>query len=198
MTVASDHIATADLARHLTGLGYENLFMRLDSANLDRIWSAHDAPEQLRHLVLQSGADPSARFLAAEVLAARAPEFPPDDLKSPLAQIYARALETAEIANPWGLPGEVGPVGQHLLQIGVAAVQPFVELLDDRRRVAYIGSKDATFGNSYAYRVKDLAAFYLSLLSDLPYRVLERPADRDPEIKSLRNQVELRWRGGAA
>jgi len=197
MTVASDDIEREGLARRLIALGYEDLFMRLDTANVDRVWSGQGAPQQLRELVLESRADPSARFLAAEILFARAPEFPPDDLKRPLAQIYARALATAEVANPWGLPGEVGPVGQHLLQIGDAALQPLLELLDDRRRVAYIGSKDATFGNSYAYRVKDLAASYVSLLGDLPYPVREGPADRDREIESLRKAVEAR-RGGSA
>ncbi len=186
-----------DLAGTLSDLGYENLFMRLDSADLDRVWSEPGAAERLRELVLNPAAAVGPRFLAAEVLFARAPNFPPDELHSALASVYGRALAMAEVANPWGLPGETdGAAGQHLLQLGDAAIDPLIELLDDGRRVVYSGSKEATFGNSYAYRVKDLAAFYLSQLTGLPYAVHERPANRDFEIGSLRKTIRERRDGG--
>jgi len=127
------------------------------------------------------------RFLAAEVLFWKMPGYPPEDDRSPLAPVYAAALRAARMGNPWGLPGELdGPSGQHVVQLGAPAVADLIPLLGDSRRVPYAGSQDATFGNSYAYRVKDFAAFFIARVRNLPYTVHEDPRARDSEIDELR------------
>ncbi|HYB42968.1 MAG TPA: hypothetical protein VEL75_14420 [Candidatus Methylomirabilis sp.] len=189
--------ATNELARTLLSFGHVGLFMGLDATALDRMWSEPGAPERLRELILDDAADPEARFLAAEVLFARASGFPPGDLKPALASIYTRAMGSTEVANPWGLPGEIDGAGQHLLQLGDAVVAPLMHMLQDERPRVYAGSKDATVGNSFGYRVKDLAAFYLSRLLNLPYLVHQRPSERDLEIDALRAALTRRSRGSA-
>ena len=62
--------------------------------------------------------------------------------------------------------------------------------MDDDRRVYYAGSQEATFGNSYRYRVKDLAAFYISQIGNSPFEVDEAPRKRDEEIEKLKNTLE--------
>jgi hypothetical protein len=189
--------ATNELARTLLSFGHVGLFMGLDATALDRVWGGPGAPERLRELILDDAADPEARFLAAEVLFARASGFPPDDLKPALAAIYTRAMGSTEMANPWGLPGETDGAGQHLLQLGDAVVGPLMDMLRDERPRVYAGSKDATVGNSFGYRVKDLAAFYLSRLLNLPYLVHQRPSERDTEIEALRAALTRRSPGSA-
>ena len=81
------------------------------------------------------------------------------------------------------------PAGQHFVALGEPAVPALVSLLDDTTRLEYGGSKEATVGNSYAYRVKDFAAFYLSRIRNLPFDVVQDPAARDKAIDALRQAL---------
>lgn len=178
---------TAALAGRLTGAGYEALFLRLDTKELDAIWGEPGAPQALEALALDQGAPPEARFLAAEVLQHQGRAVSDPQGRAGLATAYAAALKGATLGNPWALPGEVdGPAGEHLVDLGEPAVPALAPLLDDQRRVPYAGSEEATIGNSYAYRVKDLAAFFISRIRSLPYTPNEDPAARDAEIERLR------------
>ena len=181
---------TKDLTDRLTSLGYVNLFMRLDDADLNELWDKPGAPEALTSILLDQSANAEARFLAAEILFERQPGFPPDELRTLLGQLYACALSQAEMGNPWGLPGELdGQAGQHLVKIGWPAIKALLSLLDDQRQIQYAGSKEATFGNSFLYRIKDLAAFYISKIGRHPYVLHESPEARDIEILRLRSML---------
>lgn len=186
----SETVAMDELAQRLLNLGYENLFMRLDYSTLNELWQEPELPQRLEQLASDPTSPPQARFLAAEILFHQQTSYPPDRETANLAQVYATALADAKIGNPWGLPGQVGqPAGRHLLQLGQPAVAPLMALLDDTRSVPYAGSREATFGNRYHYRVKDLAAFYISQLCQLPYTVHQTPEERDREIEQLQSQV---------
>lgn len=177
------------LAARLVAVGYEKLFLSLDGGELERIWKEPGAAQALEQVAAQGA--PEARVLAAEALFARKQGYRPADPAS-LAGAYAQALRKAELANPWGMPGELdGPLGQHLVSLGEAAVPALVPLLEDTRQVTYGGSKEATVGNDYAYRVKDLAAFYLSKIKKAPLAVPESPKARDAEIAKLRKALGL-------
>ena len=54
------------------------------------------------------------------------------------------------------------------------------------------GSKEATVGNGYQYRVKDFAAFYIAKIIDTPIAFHRDPADRDAAIEELRKIVDAR------
>jgi hypothetical protein len=177
------------LAHDLVDLGYTELFMRYDEEAIDSIWDRPNAPAALAELVLDSSAADQARFLAAEVLFARDDSYPPDSVKSQLAPVYAAALtgNYTEMANPWGLPEELdGEVGQHVVQLGESAVPSLVPLLEDDTSIQYGGSKEATYGNAYQYRVKDVAAFLIGQITGLAYEVHMSPTDRDTEIETLK------------
>jgi hypothetical protein len=181
-------MADTDLTSALLGLGYQELFLFLDRAALDDLWSGADAPQRLRRLAEDQSADMRARFLAAEVIWERDPSRPP---RAPdLGAVYAAALREAVtgVANPWGLPG----AGNGVVAGHVAALEPrssapaFLTLFDDDTGVLYAGSEDATEGNSYDYRVRDIAAELVARLLGLSYDVALEPARRDLAIERLR------------
>jgi hypothetical protein len=90
------------------------------------------------------------------------------------------------MGNPWGLPGELdGDAGRHLVSLGEAAAVALEPLLDDERRVPYWGSQEATWGNSFAFRVKDFAAFFVSAIRGRPYVLHTDPSARDGDIQKL-------------
>jgi hypothetical protein len=182
----------SDLAEELSEIGYVDLFLRLDHAALDRVWQRPGAPEELTRLALDSGKPLLPRFLAAEVLYAYSPEFPPPAARGVLAPLYAEALRQnmTRMGNPWGLPGDLdAPVATHAFALGDAVVLALAPLLDDGTQLRYSGSKDATYGNSYNYRVKDKAAELIAELVGVPYAVHLNAHDRDAEIDLLRQRL---------
>jgi hypothetical protein len=180
------------LAGKLTGLGYAGLFQGPDEAALDAIWDEAGAPEALASLAGSPEAPAPARFLAAEILFTRRETYPSEEQKRPLASVYAAALARnfTGAANPWGLPGLLpGLAGEHFVALGAGAIPEIVGLLDDDQRVYYVGSQEATMGNSYQYRVKDLAAHFLSRIAKLPFVLHESPQERDAEIEKLKGAL---------
>lgn len=181
-----------DLAEELSELGYLELFLRLDDTALDQVCRRPGAPEGLRWLALHSDIPSLPGFLAAEVLFARDPTFPAPSDRGLLAPLYAEALRQnmTGMANPWGLPGDLnGSVASHVLALGDTAVPALAALLDDGTQLRYSGSKEATYGNSYNYRVKDEAAELIAELISVPYSVHLNPQDRDTEIDLLRQRL---------
>ncbi len=180
------------LGQELSGLGYPDLFLRLDETTVDQIWRRPGAPEALRRLALASNAPPLSRFLAAEVLFTRDPVYPAPAERAALARLYGEALRgnLVGMANPWGLPGDLdAPVARHVRALGDVAVPAFAALLDDGTPLRYGGSKEATYGNSYDYRVKDEAAELIAESIGVPYQIHLDPRDRDAEIERLRQRL---------
>lgn len=181
------------LADRLTQLDYAEVFQQPDESVLEGIWTEAGAPESLAALAIDSEAPLLSRFLAAEILFHNLETYPPAAQKPHLSSTYASALaeNLAGTANTWGLPGVFdGLAGEHLLSLGEAAVPELVKLLDDDRSVYYEGSEEATIGHSYRYRVKDLAAYYISRIRNIPLEMSEDPDRRDEEILELKAAVE--------
>lgn len=183
---------SSTLIDRLTKLGYVGLFQGQDEAELDALWNENGAPQALDLLAVDPKAPALARFLAAEILFRKDRSYPPQEQKNLLAVIYASALTRnfTGTANPWGLPGILGSLlEEHIETLGEAAVTDLAGLLDDDKRVYYAGSQEATRGNSYGYRVKDLAAFYLSKIKGIPLTMEEDYRKRDKEIEKLKNTL---------
>jgi hypothetical protein len=178
-----------DIAQRLKSLGYERLFLSLDGAELDALWRQPGIAEPLDALTADTSADTEARFLAAEALARKQPNFVSTHAAR-LAPIYVGALRNSKLANIWGMPGELdGAAGLHLVGTGTHAVDQLIPLLDDTRQITYSGSEEATVGNSFRYRVKDFAAFFIHRILGLPYTVRKTPSERDMEIERLRSAL---------
>jgi hypothetical protein len=183
---------TSALANKLMKLGYIELFHGLDETALDTIWNEPGVPEALTTLAVDPGAPTLARFLAAEILFRKQESYPPEEQKKQLASVYATALAEnfTEAANTWGLPGVLnGFAEEHFEVLGAAAIPELVKLVNDDKRVYYTGSQEATLGSSYGYRVKDLAAFYISKIRNIPFELNEDPRKRDKEIEKLKNSL---------
>jgi len=179
-----------DLSQQLTALGYEGLFLQPGNAALDRLWAEPGMADQLAQLAVTAEAPLDARFLAAEILFERQPDYPPEGANVALALVYAHALQTTDMGNLWGLPGEISPfAGQHLVALGKPIIAELMPLLEDARPVFYEGSEEATLGNRYQYRVKDFAAFFLSHLCGVAYPVHQDPGQRDRKIAALRPRL---------
>jgi hypothetical protein len=188
----SGTVNTRDLARELIDAGYIQLFMLLGETAADVIWRRPGAREALRRVLEDPALRAPASFLAAEVLFRKDPSFPTQSQVPRLARVYAAALaeQSTRMANPWGLPGLMdGDAGRHLVRLGDAVVPELHRLMDDDGDVVYGGSQEATFGNSYRYRVKDLAAFFLSRIRRIPFEVSPDPAVRDRRIHTLRDAL---------
>ena len=186
------------VAAELTRAGYAGLFLSGDASTAGAVWRDGANREALERIAGKCGHGDLAAVLAAEVLAANGAGLSP----RAAAPVYARALgltgdETGPpplTGNEWGFMyygrdhgGDPhGPLGARLLEAGPAAVPDLARLLDEPQRLLYVGSQDATLGNSLGYRVKDAAAFYIGELSGRPVPFHEDPDDRDAEIERLR------------
>jgi hypothetical protein len=175
-----------DLARQLEEIGYVHLFNELDNAQQQKIWSIPGVERELRSLVGNAESPPTSRFLAAELLASRsAPSarVPKQDL----ARVYVEGLKqgASQVANPWGLPGELGPLSQRVLSLGTAAEAPLRSALDNTLPLLYMGSKESTVGNAYRWRVKDQAAELLTALLGQRFNPDPDPKKRDKAIEAL-------------
>ncbi len=179
------------LARTLDRLSYGELFMRMDDAAQRQVWSTPGAESDLRSIVLDPRKSALARFLAAELLATRSKQLPKEVPADVLAQVYVQGLRSgaSQMANPWGLPGSTGPLSERVVALGKAATAPLLEALDDPEPMAYGGSRDASIGNSYGWRVKDQAAALLAALRGERLDPDRDPRTRDKAIKALRARV---------
>ena len=190
-----EHLDSANPAEELRRATFTDLFLTQDHSLLEGIWQDGRARGALEGMVADGGAEMNARFLAAEILFAKLPGYPPAEGAAVLAEIYARALgdSTQAMANPWGLPGRTdATVAEHVLRIGPVAIPQFLPLLEDDRRVTYGGSRDATFGNRFRFRVKDVAADLIAALAGLPFVPDENPEMRDEAIRELAGKLKER------
>lgn len=184
---------SSSLEYRLMTIGYIELFQGPDENALDTLWKEPGVPEALATLTIDPGAPALARFLASEIMFYRKKTYPPDEQKKQLASVYASALAQnfTGTANTWGLPEVMdGFAGEHFLGLGEDAIPELTNLLDDDRRVYYEGSEKATLGHCYRYRVKDLAAYYISKIMNIPLELDENPSKRDEEIKKMKSIVE--------
>lgn len=173
----------------LVETGYIMLFFAADTKVLDSIWNTPGSAKALKHLALTQDANMLARFLAAEILFFKKENNFLETEKKELAPVYAAALSgnLTGLANTWGLPGvSNGVAGDNFEALGVAAIPHLIKILDDNTRMYYAGSQEATLGNSYKYRVRDLAAFFISRIRELPLNLEAKTGERDIRIDKMK------------
>jgi len=187
---------TSDLARKLMTRAYGDFFvLPAHDQTIERIWADPQNRPALNALASDATQPLAARFLAAEVLFARDVTFTARVGPAVVADIYAHALaqDLTGMANSWGLlyeHGDAGPVGIRFIMLGEPAVPALSRLLDnDASPLMYSGSKEATVGNGYHYRIKDFAAYYLAQIRRVPIVFHPEPAKRDQEIARLQQRL---------
>lgn len=162
---------------------------------IDSIWGIEENHGLLYEIVEDVELNGKARFLAAEILFSRELTFLSRFKGEMVAGIYADALVNNYTgnANTWGLlyePDDFGPVGIRFDMIGKAAIPTLVGLLDNSDHgTFYEGSKEATMGNSYNYRIKDFAAFYLGKIIGYELKYFESFEQRDEQIEALKKEL---------
>lgn len=187
---------TSDLAHKLTSGAYGDFFvLPAHEQTIERVWADPQNRPVLEALVADPAQPLAARFLAAEVLFTRDFTFTARVGGAMVADVYAHALEhnLTGMANSWGLlyeHSDAGPVGIRFVMLGEPAVPALLRLLDnDSGPLVYAGSKEATVGNGYHYRIKDFAAYYLGQIRRVPVTFHRELAERDQEIARLKQQL---------
>jgi hypothetical protein len=193
---------TNAVAAKLTEAGYDGLFLTGRQDALDSVWREGENEPGLQEIARGETYPDLTRVLAAEVLRAK------DAQDGSPAELYVRALALTGLAedrapdfmgNAWGFMYDAdrrggdtyGSLGPRLIDAGDAAVPALARLLDDSRRMLYVGSQDATLGNSLGYRVKDAAAYYIGKIRGVDVPFHDSPQERDAEIDRLRAAQSL-------
>jgi hypothetical protein len=160
---------------------------------ISTVWAEAGGVTPLKAIVINEEAPTKARLLACEVLMKNDFTFLRDeDVKlDRVIAVYTDALANniTGMANSWGLLYEYdddGPIGTMLVLFGKEAIPELVKLLDNETIYMYHGSKEATIGNAYQFRVKDFAAYYICEVTNIEAVYHETHAGRDTEIEKLK------------
>jgi hypothetical protein len=182
-----------DLAEKLATDYYGNFFNYLhQDAIIDEIWSQPNSKARLEGLIADVNVPMKARFLASQVLFKKHFTFVNNVGVETVAEILVHAFlnNYTGMANSWGFlyeENDAGLVGIHLILMGDETVPILAKLLDnDSPSMLYVGSQEATLGNSYQYRVKDFAAYYISKIKNIPIQYHREFDKRDAEIEKLK------------
>jgi hypothetical protein len=182
--------SSARLEKTLTSATFSELFEVQDPAKQNAILGQPGAVEDLHKLVQRTAAPMQARFLAAELLFVKQPDFPAAADAAALPEIYAWAVANQPTGNLWGLPGDDdGQAGRHVAKIGEPMVAALVPLFKDDRRLPYGGSIDATAADLWQVRVKDVAAALVSRIHGQEFPKQADKAARDTYIQELESKL---------
>lgn len=185
----------------ITTEGYNGLFLLGEKSKVDSICQIPQIEKKLEAIYLDCNHPSEVRFLAAEIILSKFNKYPIKKYNTILSNLYGTALtntgdKTGNFrlsANLWGYLYEmddVGVLGNHFIQLGDEAVPELYKLLDNEEQVLYDGSRDATIGNEYQYRIKDFAAFYISKIKNIPVKFYQDFDERDKEIERLKKLLE--------
>ncbi|MBL4648514.1 MAG: hypothetical protein JKY03_02200 [Aureispira sp.] len=187
INVNTDPIITKLVEDH-----YGNLFNYMNHDQIiNTVWEEAGGADKLKKILIDEEAPMKARFLVSEVLFTKSFGFVVEVGAELVAKIYANAMANnlTGMANSWGLLYEYndeGPVGINWLLLREAAIPELFKLLDNETIHMYHGSEEATVGNSYQFRVKDFAAYYICKIKQIEAVYHETHAARDTEIEKLK------------
>lgn len=204
----NNNIEINKLEEQLIEFGYSKLFQLGEHSFADSIWENGKNYHNLLEIVSRNEYNNYARLLASELLFLKRDDFPSKDLEDTLAFIYTKALSitgdyTQSIrlsGNLWGFLyhteqfglNDNGILGNHLLITNKKALPYLHKLLGNSEIIFYEGSQEATLGNSFRYRIKDAAAYFIGKIMNIPVKFYENPLDRDKEIEKLKLLLKLK------
>ena len=84
-----------------------------------------------------------------------------------------------------------GSLGISFIILGKASIPALLPLLQNETlHNHYVGSEEATIGNGYQYRIKDVAAYYLGKIGNHPMQYFPDLKERDRQIEGLIKALE--------
>lgn len=179
------------LERTLMSTTYGELFERQVPEQQTAIMGQPEAIAGLHKIVQRAASPMHARFLAAELLFSRQPEFPAAAEAAALPAIYAWAIGNQETGNMWGLPGDDdGQAGTHVVRLGSPVVAALLPLFQDERLLPYGGSIEATAASLWQVRIKDVAASLVARILKQTFPKQADKATRDGFIKQLASTAQ--------
>ncbi|WP_298516415.1 hypothetical protein [uncultured Kordia sp.] len=190
------------LIKKIEESGYRNLFLSNDDIVEKVIWNQGNNKDKLKSIAYSENTSHLARFLTVEILKKYNVEIDVEFYEI-IAESYGYALHRTTmgdskfygiVGNLWGLlyeENDLGKLGDFYVSLGEKAIPSLVKLLSyDNSEIFYEGSEEATLGNSYQYRVKDFAAFYISKIKGIPMTFYQDFDKRDAEIERLKEVLE--------
>lgn len=190
------------LEEKLLEYNYFDLYQIQDSVISSQVWNDGKQSETLKRVIQSSSTSLKSKFLAATVLLEFENKIDKVFYKN-LSNVYAYALtHTSEKfdnsmnlnGNIWGFlydEDDLGELGKQYVSFGDEAIPSLKKLLEDSdNKIFYEGSEEATIGNSYQYRIKDFAAFYISKIKGIPMTFYQDFEKRDAEIERLKELLE--------
>jgi len=187
------------LQQQLNSETYGSLFLS-SNQKVDSLWNQYQEALFV-NLIKCETCSFKSRFLASEIIFHKKTFLPEKEMLPVLGKIYANTLKRSGIsnnqdllvANGWGFlyeEDDVGFIGKRIILIGEPIIPYLYDLLDNTDEVFYQGSEDATIGNSYQYRIKDIAAFYIAKIKNIPITYYKDFEDRDKEIERLKAMLK--------
>lgn len=192
LSVNMINVNTDSIITKLVEDQYGNFFnYMIHDQIINTVWDEAGSADNLKKVLIDEEAPMKARFLVSEVLFTKSFGFVVEVGAELVANIYANAMakNLTGMANSWGLLYEYndeGPVGINWLLLREAAIPELSKLLDNETIHVYCGSKEATIGNAYQFRVKDFAAYYICKIKRIEAVYHETHAARDTEIEKLK------------
>lgn len=197
-------LSTSDwqkLEAKLLEAGYENLFSVCQASVLDEIWNNGKNQGDLEQIIMESGADPAAKFLAANFLMDH--DWKPDskEMQEEVAMAFATALQATKdpkgpflglIGNAWGLPieeGEMGKLSERLIGMGDIVIPFLRKCLDDYQMLPYEGSEVPTVAYMNTVRVRDIATRITVRIKGYIWEWHRSPKVRDSSIGFMRDHL---------
>ncbi|WP_053002437.1 hypothetical protein [Kordia jejudonensis] len=190
------------LEEKLLEYNYFDLYQIQDTVISNKVWNNGKQRETLKKVIQSSDTSLKSKFLAATVLLEFDNKIDTVFYKN-LSNVYSYALRhTSEKfdnsmqlnGNLWGFlyeEDDLGELGKQYVSFGNEAIPSLMKLLEDTdNKIFYDGSEGATIGNSYQYRIKDFAAFYISKIKNIPMTFYQDFDKRDAEIERLQELLE--------
>ncbi|MBF2065983.1 MAG: hypothetical protein IGS39_16410 [Calothrix sp. C42_A2020_038] len=166
----------------LAGATFEKLFLQ---GQATQALSQPNAEAELTRIVALSDIEPKSRVLAHELLIQAGHPVNPE-----LAEVYCQTLPATFSHNWWGMPGNyIERLGQTVISFGKVALPCLSHLLDDKRPLGYFGSEEPTFNQMMQYRVCDLAAYFIAVITNISYQDSDNPRVRDEFVQELRGKL---------
>ena len=190
--------AAWDMADSLEKWGYDKVIVQNKGRLADSLWNMQDGEEIIRRVAYRTGSRRNERFIAAEIVFRKDPNYPPKDdqqLLKDLSHAYGSALSNdyAPFGDYWGNPkkGTIGICGKHLLRIGDLTIPELTRLVLNQEFDFYM-DYDTKWKGQYTPRKKDHAAFFLNHMINEPYVYKSSRDERNADIELLNEKLKSR------